>query len=242
MVGAPLLAGRAALKGGAGKVCLGFAQAECPISVDTEHPELMLHTAMSLLHRDIVIDAWVVGCGLGTGSQAKQLLQTLLSLCGHAPLVIDADGLNLLATQPVPNWERTPVILTPHPAEAARLLGCSTREVQANRQSAARALANHYQAWIVLKGAGTLIHTPQGECWINRTGNPGLATAGTGDVLAGLLGSLLAQHFTIKEAVLGAVWLHGSAADLLVESGIGPIGLTAGELANAIRQLRNNHA
>jgi ADP-dependent NAD(P)H-hydrate dehydratase len=241
MVGAPLLAGRTALKGGAGKVLVGFAQATCPMTVDTLYPELMLHTARHLIRSDLSINAWVMGCGLGQDSLAQEVLQQLFSIRTDTPLVLDADGLNLLATQPPPDWGTGPVVLTPHPTEAARLLGCSTQDIQANRLHAAHALAVRYQAWVVLKGAGTLVHSPDGLSWINRTGNPGLATAGTGDVLAGLIGSLLAQRLPIAEAVTGAVWLHGSAADFLVDSGIGPIGLTAGELADAIRQLRNCH-
>ncbi|MVW78555.1 NAD(P)H-hydrate dehydratase [Bordetella sp. 02P26C-1] len=241
MVGAVLLAGRAALKSGAGKVLVGFASAECPVPYDAMQPELMLRAATALFDGSVPIDVWVAGCGLGTTAQAKQTLQTLLSVRGNSPLVLDADGLNQLATGQLHGWESGPLILTPHPAEAARLLGCTPREIQANRQHAARALANRFGAWVVLKGAGSLVCEPSGRCWINHSGNPGLATAGTGDVLAGLLGSLLAQDVPLEQAVPGAVWLHGAAADKLVAAGTGPIGLTAGELADAIRELRNHH-
>ncbi|MFA1586471.1 NAD(P)H-hydrate dehydratase, partial [Achromobacter ruhlandii] len=104
---------------------------------------------------------------------------------------------------------------------------------------AAQALARRFGAWVVLKGAGTVVCAPDGTWWRNTSGNPGLATAGTGDVLAGILGSLLAQRLPLAQAVAGAVWLHGAAADALVARGIGPIGLTAGELADAARGLRN---
>ncbi|CFN20660.1 Nicotinamide nucleotide repair protein [Bordetella pertussis] len=114
--------------------------------------------------------------------------------------------------------------------------------MQADRPGAARALAARYGAWIVLKGAGSIVCDPAGACRINRTGNPGLATAGTGDVLAGILGSLLAQRIAPEQAVPGAVWLHGAAADALVTHGVGPIGLTAGELADSARRLRNSRA
>jgi ADP-dependent NAD(P)H-hydrate dehydratase len=241
MVGAVVLAARAALKSGAGKVLIGFAHRECPIPYDAQQPELMLRAAADLFDGSLPVDVWVAGCGLGTTAQAQQILQTLLAIRGNSPLVLDADGLNLLASGQLHGWETGPLILTPHPAEAARLLGCTPREIQANREHAARALATRFMAWVVLKGAGSLVCEPGGRGWINPSGNPGLATAGTGDVLAGLLGSLLAQDVPIEQAVPGAVWLHGAAADRLVAAGIGPIGLTAGELADAIRELRNHH-
>ncbi|CAM3964354.1 NAD(P)H-hydrate dehydratase [Bordetella muralis] len=241
MVGAALLAGRSALKTGAGKVLIGFAQADCPIPCDLLQPELMLRDAASLFQAGLPVDAWVAGCGLGTGTQALNTLNRLFALRSNTPLVLDADGLNLLAGGLLPPWGPGTVILTPHPAEAARLLNCTSREIQANRQHAARALAQRHQAWVVLKGAGTLVCRPDGRCWINRSGNPGLATAGTGDVLAGMMGSLIAQGIMLDQAIPGAVWLHGAAADALVSGGLGPIGLTAGELADAARQLRNHH-
>lgn len=240
MTGAALLAGRAALKIGAGKVFIGFAQKDCPIPCDLLQPELMLRDAEGLLRRTTP-DVWIAGCGLGTNELASGILDTLFELRGDTPVVLDADGLNLLARGGLPSWGPGPVILTPHPAEAARLLHCPTRDIQANRLQAVRTLAQRYQAWVVLKGAGTLVSRPDGRCWINATGNPGLATAGTGDVLAGMMGSLIAQAIELDQAVPGAVWLHGAAADALVSDGIGPIGLTAGELADAARRLRNHH-
>jgi len=241
MAGAVLLAARAALKTGAGKVLAGFAQASCPLACDPLQPELMLRDAASLFQAGLPVDAWVAGCGLGTDAQARATLDALFAQRGDAPLVLDADGLNLLAGGALPAWGTGPVILTPHPAEAARLLGTDTRAVQADRPAAARALASRHGAWVVLKGAGTLVCRPDGLCLRNITGNAGLATAGTGDVLAGMLGSLVAQGIALDQAVPGAVWLHGAAADALVAARIGPIGLTAGELADAARQLRNGH-
>ncbi|MBD9422745.1 NAD(P)H-hydrate dehydratase [Achromobacter sp. ACM04] len=240
MTGAALLAARAALKTGAGKVLVGFAQDTAPLACDPLQPELMLRDARSLLEQDWGVTAWVAGCGIGTGALAANALSELFVLRRGSPLVLDADGLNLLARGDVqPNWGEGAVVLTPHPAEAGRLLGMDTAEVQADRPAAARKLAQRYRAWIVLKGAGTVVCSPDGDLRVNTSGNPGLATAGTGDVLAGMLGSLIAQKLPLEQAVAGAVWLHGAAADALVAQGVGPIGLTAGELADAARALRN---
>jgi len=241
MAGAVLLAGRAALKAGAGKVLVGFAQPASPMACDPLQPELMLRDAAGLLQAGLPVDAWVAGCGLGTGADAAAALDALFAGRGATPLVLDADGLNLLAGGGRAPWGPGPVVLTPHPAEAARLLGAATADIQVDRPAAARALATRHAAWVVLKGAGTVVCRPDGQCRLNTTGNPGLATAGTGDVLAGILGSLIAQGIALDQAVPGAVWLHGAAADALAAAGVGPIGLTAGELADAVRQLRNGH-
>ncbi|MCF7767329.1 NAD(P)H-hydrate dehydratase [Achromobacter pulmonis] len=240
MEGAALLAARAALKTGAGKVLVGFAQDSAPLPCDPLQPELMLRDARSLLDTDWGVTAWVAGCGIGAGAGAANALSELFVLRHRAPLVLDADGLNLLANGGIqPNWGDGPVVLTPHPAEAGRLLRQETARIQADRPAAAQALARRFSAWVVLKGAGTVVCAPDGQWRCNTSGNPGLATAGTGDVLAGMLGSLLAQRLPLDQAVAGAVWLHGAAADALVARGIGPIGLTAGELADAARGLRN---
>jgi hydroxyethylthiazole kinase-like uncharacterized protein yjeF len=158
---------------------------------------------------------------------------------GGGPLLLDADALNLLAASPELQGRLAqhhgPAVLTPHPLEAARLLGVTTAIVQADRLENARELAQRLGVVVVLKGAGSIVARPDGEIAINPTGNPGLATGGTGDVLAGLCAALLAQGWPAWEAALGAVWLHGAAADRLVADGVGPIGLTAGELPRAIR-------
>lgn len=241
MTGAALLAARAGLRLGAGKVLVGLVQEPSPLPCDPLQPELMVRSARDLLDAGLPVSAWTVGCGIGMGAEAVSALSAVFAARGDAPMVLDADALNLLARGALtPAWGDGPVVLTPHPAEAARLLNYTTTEVQNGRPDAARALARHYQAWVVLKGAGTLVCAPDGQrCLINTSGNPGLATAGTGDVLAGMLGALLAQGLPPATAVPAAVWLHGAAADALVRAGIGPIGLTAGELADAARAIRN---
>jgi hydroxyethylthiazole kinase-like uncharacterized protein yjeF len=132
-----------------------------------------------------------------------------------------------------------PTVLTPHPAEAARLLGRSTGEVQANRVAVAIELAARFRSACVLKGAGTVSALPDGTWYVNPSGNPGMAAAGMGDVLSGLIGGLLTQGADLRSATLCGVYLHGAAADLCVARGIGPVGLTATEVSDAARGLFN---
>ncbi|NLY65327.1 MAG: NAD(P)H-hydrate dehydratase [Alcaligenaceae bacterium] len=239
MVGAALLAARAALKQGTGRVHIGFSQDVQPLEVDPVQPELMLNTAGKLLGKDD-ITVWVAGCGMGLTPLAQNCLATLFNRYPNAPIVLDADALTLLAEHAFSlSHEKAPLVLTPHPSEAARLLGCTTADIQKDRQQAARQISAKYAAWTVLKGYQTVICTPASEITINHSGNPGLSTAGTGDVLAGMIGACLAQGITAEQAIAGAVWLHGAAADYLVSQGIGPIGMTAGEVLDAARTVRN---
>ncbi|MBS1139910.1 MAG: Protein of unknown function UPF0031:YjeF-related protein, N-terminal [Proteobacteria bacterium] len=238
MVGAAFLAGRAALKLGAGRVYLGMLDPEAP-SVDLQQPELMMRRADTLLQTDL--QALACGPGLGRSAEALRLLEQ--SLKAPVQIVLDADALNLLAEDGRLEgnlYNRVgPAILTPHPAEAARLLGCSVRDIQNDRIKAACELAERYRSHIALKGCGTVIATVDGRWWINTTGNPGMATAGMGDVLSGLIVALLSQNWPPEMALLAAVHLHGAAADRLVAGGTGPIGLTAGEIIDASRDLFN---
>jgi len=240
MTGAVILAGRAALKSGAGKTYIAITQTPLPIPYDSLNPELMLHEATTMLDIVTTMDTWVAGCGLGRTQQALLALRRLVKTRAERPLVLDADALNALAYGDIyATWGRGLVVMTPHPTEAARLLQTDTNTVQTDRPGAAQKLAKQYKAWIVLKGANTIVCSPEGMWQRNTTGNVGLASGGTGDVLSGVLGSLLAQGLPPEQAIPGAVWLHGKAADALVEQGIGPIGLTAGELPDAVRNVRN---
>ena len=238
MAGAVILAGRAALYLGAGKVRVGFATSTPP-AADWVQPELMLHDAAGVLGDDL--DALVIGPGLGMDDRARGLLARALAVA--APLVIDADALNLIAQEPqlvaAVATRAAPTAMTPHPAEAARLAGMSTAAIQADRLGAALALAERFHAAVVLKGAGSVLAFADRSWAINGTGNAGLASGGTGDVLAGMLGALLAQKIGIAEALKLAVGLHGAAADALVATGTGPVGLTASELAPMARALIN---
>lgn len=238
MTGAALLAARAALKLGAGRVYLGMIDPDAP-AVDVVQPELMLRRVDTLFQADL--QALACGPGLGKSSEAIQLVEQALKC--PLPVELDADALNILASDGRLEgnlYNRVaPAILTPHPAEAARLLGTSVREVQADRISAARELARRYACHVALKGCGTVVATVEGAWWINTTGNPGMATAGMGDVLSGLIVALLAQGWPADKALLAAVHLHGAAADHLVAQGIGPVGLTAGEVIDAARAVFN---
>lgn len=238
MVGAVFLAGRAALKLGAGRVYAGLLDHQAP-SFDPNQPELMLRRPAALLQTTLA--ALACGPGLGISLEASELLETAIGL--NQPLVIDADALNLVSSegnlQVALASRQNPAILTPHPTEAARLLDRTTPEVQADRIAAAREIAERYHCHVALKGSGTVIAAVDGRWWINSTGNPGMATAGMGDVLSGIIVALLAQGWPAEPALLAAVHLHGAAADRLVAGGIGPVGLTAIEVVDAARQQFN---
>jgi hydroxyethylthiazole kinase-like uncharacterized protein yjeF len=232
MAGAGILAARAALYAGAGRVFV--AAVDTAPAYDPPQPEIMFRDAAGFAFEGRTV---VAGPGLGDSAGAVHLLGKVID--GTGPLVVDADALNLCAASPDLATRLAahagPTVLTPHPLEAARLLGMTAAIVQADRLEHARELAQRTGAVVVLKGAGSIVARPDGEVAINATGNPGLATGGTGDVLAGLVGTLLSQGWPAWEAALAGVWLHGAAADRLVASGVGPIGLTAGELPRAIR-------
>ncbi len=236
MAGAPVLAARAALFMGAGRVLV--ASIAPAMAFDSLHPEIMFRDAASYKGDTSTL---VLGPGMGDSATAMRLLARALD--GPSPLVLDADALNLIAASPDLQGKlagrSAPSLLTPHPLEAARLLGVTTPVIQGDRLAAAREIAARMQAVVVLKGSGSVIASSDGKAVINPTGNAGLATAGSGDVLAGMAGSLLAQGWPAWEAALGAVWMHGAAADRLVAAGVGPIGMTAGELPEAARAVRN---
>lgn len=221
MTGAALLSASAALGAGAGRVLLQLLDNAAP-RFDVARPELMFRDRRWLDDHDTLSRTTVV-CGCGGGSAVAAALPPLLARCPR--LVLDADALNAmaadaqLATQLRARSGRGLVtVLTPHPLEAARLLGCDARQVQTDRLQAARALAQRYQCVALLKGSGSITATPEGHCVINPTGNGRLATAGTGDVLAGWIGACWAQMgdadaASAARAAVASVWLHGHAAD-----------------------------
>jgi hydroxyethylthiazole kinase-like uncharacterized protein yjeF len=237
MAGAALLAARAALKLGAGRVYAGLLDED--LSLDLGNPELMLRHPDDALGQDL--DALVVGPGIGQGERAETLVGA--ALASDLPCVVDADALNLISENEDLRHacarRKAETVLTPHPAEAARLLALNTADVQADRVKAAKILAENLNAHVVLKGAGSILVARDGHWFINTSGNPGMASAGMGDVLAGILGALLAQRYSGESALVLGVHLHGAAADDLVGSGTGPVGLTAGEVIDAARRRWN---
>jgi ADP-dependent NAD(P)H-hydrate dehydratase / NAD(P)H-hydrate epimerase len=238
MVGAVLLAGRAALKLGAGRVLVGML-ADGP-GVDFLQPELILRPAQELLNTE-ALDCLAIGPGLGKSQAAHHAVAT--ALAHSAPLILDADALNLIAAaaglQKKLAARSAASILTPHPAEAARLLSTSTPKIQEDRIAAARTLSERFNAAVVLKGNGSICSLKNANWYINTSGNPGMATAGMGDVLTGIIASLAAQSRDPDQALLAGVHLHGLAADRLVAAGVGPAGLTASEVIDAARQILN---
>lgn len=235
--GAILLSAQSALRSGAGMVSVATRSEHVPAALARIPEAMVLGTSsanqlMGLLDKVSIL---VVGPGLGQAAWGR----SLLSAAANAPLpqVWDADALNLLSEQ-FANLPKDSVI-TPHPGEAARLLGISTAEVQDDRPAAAHALSKKYTAVVVLKGAGSLIASPDGRLAVCHQGHPAMATAGLGDVLAGLIGALRAQGMAAFEAACLGVWLHANAG---AQEGKSGRGLAASDLIPAIRQLLEEQA
>ncbi|EJM44237.1 yjeF-like protein, hydroxyethylthiazole kinase-related protein [Pseudomonas sp. GM33] len=235
--GAILLSAQSALRSGAGMVSVA-TRSEHVAAALARIPEVMVlgtssaNQLMDLLQKVSVL---VVGPGLGQAGWGRSLLSAAANAA--LPQVWDADALNLLAEGRV-SLPRDCVI-TPHPGEAARLLGMSTAQVQADRPAAAHALSKKYSAVVVLKGAGSLVTCPDGRLAVCHQGHPAMATAGLGDVLAGLLGALLAQGMEPFDAACLAVWLHANAGE---QQGKFGRGLAASDLIPVIRQLLEEQA
>ncbi len=234
MAGAARLAAEAAARVGAGLVSVATRE-DNVARIGAARAELMVHGAESmpslaaLIARATLI---VVGPGLGRGLWGRQGLAAALD--SRLPLVVDADALNLLAAEPVTrgHW-----VLTPHPGEAARLLGSDSRAVQADRFGAVEALAERHQAVVVLKGAGTLIAAPGAPIELCPYGNPGMASGGMGDVLSGVIGGLLAQGLDAADAARTGVCVHALAADRAARAG--ERGLLAGDVIAELRGVVN---
>ena len=237
MGGAALLAGRAALALGAGKVRIHSLDAR--LALDPLWPELMIAPlGSSSLAADEVV---AIGPGLGQSPQAHRILAGVLAHPGA--LLLDADALNLLAgddaLQQQLRQRPRPAVITPHPAEAARLLACSTASVQQDRLAAVRRLAARLGVIAVLKGAGSLLCGPDGYYRLCTAGNAALASAGQGDILSGSIAALLAQGQDETSAAGNAVWLHASAGDRYLADAGGPIGLRASSTLPLMQELLN---
>jgi ADP-dependent NAD(P)H-hydrate dehydratase len=246
MAGAAALCGAAALRSGAGLVRIA-TPAEVQPTVASFEPSYMtyplpcdengliqLTTAQPILERLVKTASVIaVGPGLGQSDDIRQLVRFLISAAGK-PLVIDADGLNALAGQTdLLSGLSHPVIVTPHPGEFARLIGAQIAEVQSDRIGRATRMAALSESLVVvLKGAGTVV-TDGARYYINTTGNPGMATGGTGDVLTGVIAALLAQNLSPFEAAQIGVFIHGLAGDIARDQN-GEIGMIAGDLIDAL--------
>lgn len=232
--GAARMAGEAALRVGAGLVSIATRPEHSGL-MNLGRPELMCHGVetveqlSALLPKASVV---VVGPGLGQSAWATALFNA--AIASGKPMVIDADGLNLLAKSPTTksNW-----VLTPHPGEAARLLNCATADIQQDRFVAASSIQAKYGGIAIVKGAGTVIASEQ-QLAVSNTGNPGMASGGMGDVLAGVIAGLLAQGLSLQDAAQQGVHNHGLAADLAAAKD-GERGLLASDLMPYLRQLAN---
>lgn len=217
MAGAAMLVAEAALRCGAGLVRAALPSSVYPI-VATRVPEAVfvpydtagVATAEALLtHR---ADAMVIGCGLGVSTQTAEMVAALTAEA-TCPVILDADGINLASRHIVITETQAPLIVTPHPMEMARLLHCSVEDVQRDREQTAKAAAQQFHAVVVLKGHRTVVADPDGRVYINTTGNAGMAVGGSGDVLAGMIASLVAQGLSPWDAAKCGVYLHGLAGD-----------------------------
>jgi len=251
MTGAAYMSGAAALRAGAGLVTVGVPESLHDImEVKTtevmtvglpETPGRKLGIASYEEIRRIAANktALVVGPGAGTSEELMKLIELILQDI-HIPVVIDADGLNSFAPK-IASLKalKAEVVLTPHPGEMSRLLNMKIQAIQADRLGAAEKLVELTGATVVLKGAYTVISCPNGQVYLNPTGNPGLATAGTGDILAGMLGAFLAQGYNAFEASAAAVYIHGLAGDEAKKKS-GELGMIATDLLGYIPSLVNS--
>ncbi|QGT98739.1 NAD(P)H-hydrate epimerase [Candidatus Syntrophocurvum alkaliphilum] len=245
LTGAVVLTANAALKTGVGLVTAALPESLLP-NVDNQLIEVMTIPLVETGHSTIALESipaienmlgtssvCAIGPGMSRYKEANAVLSAVLERSG-IPLVIDADGLNALENDiEVLKNRQVPIILTPHPGEMARLTGKTIKEIQANRIEIARNCAIEWGVIIVLKGNRTVIATPDGEVYINITGNPGMATAGSGDVLCGIIAGFIAQGLNSKNAAITGVYLHGLIGDRVSESK-GQRGLIAGDLIYGI--------
>ena len=240
MTGAALLAANGARAVGAGKVAT--VGPDGPV-FDPGAPQLMswiMDRPADLDDHLARADAAAVGCGLGTGAAARTILARVLAC--DLPVAVDADALTLAAPQADASIrerlrlraQHFPTVLTPHPLEAARLLGSSVQEVQADRIAAAHAIAREFGSVVLLKGGGTVLAAPDGRWGLIASGNPALATGGTGDILAGMVAGLMSQSLSAWESAAIAAWAHGDAADNWAISRPGRRGLAASALLDHV--------
>ena len=245
MAGACLLSSKAALRSGVGLLKCALPKSIYPIAAAgiwesvylplEETPDGKTAAANLPFLRGQAADAVLIGFGMSVCDDTRTLVRGFLEACDK-PLLLDADALNCLADDPsVLRRVKAPVVITPHPAEMGRLLGVSAGEVNADREMTAKRFAADYGVIVVLKGAGTVTAAPDGRAVINTTGNSGMATGGSGDVLAGICASLLAQGGEPFTCAAAAVYLHGLAGDLAAAR-LGKISMLPTDLLDALPQ------
>lgn len=232
MAGAAVLCARAALRTGAGLVRVSIPDELFPI-VQIGVPEATCITRERIFEDLMQYSVIAVGPGLGVDAENGRMIKKILYMTDK-PVVLDADGLNALKDElDTMKNSRAKLIITPHPGEAARLLDQKTSEVNGDRLASARGLAAATGAITVLKGAGSIVATPEGKTYINTTGNPGMATGGSGDVLTGVIAALAGQGLDPEAAAAAGVYLHGLAGDIASDQ-MGEYGLIASDIANMV--------
>lgn len=238
MLGAAVLCARAATRSGAGLVRVGLPETlACLLPLAVPEATTFVRTGKNVREQIQAADAVVIGPGLGTTPASLRLVTAVLRH-SSVPVVVDADALNAiapLARRRGSGLGSAELILTPHPGEAGRLLGTDTKAVQADRVAAVAELCRRSSATVVLKGKGTLVADGK-RCYRNATGNPGMASGGSGDVLSGLLGSLLARGMQPFEAACLGVHLHGKAGDVARDAR-GEHGMVASDIVEALPEV-----
>ncbi|MGN0448877.1 MAG: NAD(P)H-hydrate dehydratase [Ruminococcus sp.] len=247
MAGAAIMAGKAALRCGLGLLKTALPKSIYPIAAgaifesvffpldETSDGKISKSNIDFLLCEAEKSSAVLIGCGLSVCDDTEELVNSFIENCTK-PLVLDADALNCVAKNPdILKKAKAPIIITPHPGEMARLVKSTTKAVNENRAEIAADFAKEYGVVTVLKGSGTIIASPDGKILINRTGNSGMATGGSGDVLAGMTGSLLAQGANVFDAASAAVYLHGLSGDIAAEK-LGKISMLPTDLIDEIPQ------
>lgn len=245
MAGAAIMAGKAALRCGIGLLKIAVPKSIYPVCAtnileSVYYPlEETSNGVISSKNTDFLLEmcekssAVVIGCGLSVCDDTKNLVQSVITNC-EKPLVIDADALNCICNKPeILKNLKAPAIITPHPGEMARLLHSTPKTVNSNRENTAIDFAKKFGVVTVLKGAGTIIASPDGEVYINHSGNSGMATGGSGDVLSGIIGSLLAQGASPINAAAAGVFLHGTIGDLAAEK-LGKISMLPTDMIDMI--------
>jgi NAD(P)H-hydrate epimerase len=251
MMGSGIMAAMAALRSGAGLVTLGVPES-LQFIAEAQVMEVitkgLYDNGKGVLDSDCIPElmetaqkssSLLVGPGLTSQDSIVNIMTEIINEC-KTPMVIDADGLNAIAkNRSLLKNHKAETIITPHPGEMAKLMNCTIPEVQADRTGAAKDFAREYNVVTVLKGHKTIIALPDGTVYINPNGNPGMATAGSGDVLAGIIAGFLGQGFNASDAAICGVYIHGAAGDAGAEE-IGEYGLTAGDIIDKISHTIKN--